>query len=36
MGAAHKVVTISEDQRSKSKLNMTLQTGYMEIKIKTK
>ena len=36
LGAAHKVVSISEYQQSKSKFNITLETGYMELKVKTK
>ena len=35
MGAARKVVTISEDRRKKSKLNTTSGRGYMEVKVKT-
>ena len=34
LGAARKVVSISENRQSKSKSNMTLETGYMEVKVK--
>ena len=36
LGAARKVVPISEDWWRKSKLNITLETGYMEVKVNTK
>ena len=36
VGAAHKVVPISENQRRKYKLNTTSGGGYMEAMVKTK
>ena len=36
LGTACKVVPIREDRHRKSKLNMTLETGYMKVKVKTK
>ena len=36
LGAARKVVPISDDQQRKSKLNTTSGGGYMEVKVNTK
>ena len=36
LGAARKVVPISEDRRKISKLNTTSGRGYMEVKVNTK
>ena len=36
LGAARKVVPISENRRRKSKLNTTSGVGYMEVNVKTK
>ena len=36
IGAAYKVVPISENRRRKYKLNTTSGGGYMEVKVKTK